>query len=477
MKRLPAFAAAMLLAATAATARLSTPSIISPNMVLQQGRDVPIWGKAAPGERITVAYGKQRIRTVAAADSAWKALLRPMAADATPRTLAIKGKTETLAYGNVVVGEVWIASGQSNMAYSMARGKGFAPPARGVDSAAIELEKPQNPMIRVFVSDPKGSVQWDEANGNSLRNVSTVGYYFAKSIQQSLNVPVGIVKAAVNGTSIEEWTPKELYAAMPAVAREIGGDGKFRGRKVGGRYHKLVEPLAPLAIRGFIWYQGESNCGMGDTLYKEKFKIMADLWRRTFDAPGAPFYYVLIGPHVYSGRMHRGGQPQTAETLPLFRQEQIGIKSMVENTDYVSITDLIDDIHDIHPSYKWKVGERLARLALNETYGRDSIVCHGPSIAGARVDGPSIEVEFTDAAKGLRTNDGKRISWFEVAGESGAFHPAVADIKGDSTVVVHSEAVPSPVYVRFAWHETAEPNLVNSLSLPAIPFAATRAKK
>jgi len=469
--------AATLVTATTATAQLSTPSVISSNMVLQQGRNVPIWGKATPGERITVAYSAQRVRTVALKDSTWRATLKPMKADATPRTLTIKGKNATLAYNNVVVGEVWIASGQSNMAYSMKRSKSFVPPAKGEDLAAMELEKPQNPMIRVFVSDTKGSVQWSEANGKSLANVSTVGYYFAKAIQQSLNVPVGIVKAAVNGTSIEEWTPKEVYAELPEVASEIGGDGKFRGRNVGGRYRKLIEPLAPLAIRGFVWYQGESNCGMGDRLYKEKFKLMASHWRSKFETPDAPFYYVLIGPHVYSDRLHRGGKPQTAETLPLFRQQQIDIKETVDNTDYVSITDLIDDIHDIHPSYKWTVGERLAQLALNETYGQDSIVCHGPSIGRAKKAGSSIEVTFADVANGLRVRDGKRVSWFEVADETKAFYPAVADIKDDSTVVVYSEAVANPAYVRFAWHETAEPNLENSQSLPAIPFAATRAKE
>ena len=220
---------AAIVAAAAAHARISTPPILSSDMVLQQGRPVPVWGKAAPGERITVTFGKQKTSTRAAADSSWRVTLKPMAASATPRTLTIKGRRETIEYTNVVVGEVWIAAGQSNMQYSMRRHKAFVPPAHGVDSAIVEMQKPTNAMLRVYVSARKGQRPWAPASGESLPDVSTVGYYFARSLQRSLNVPVGIITAALGGTHIETWTPRAAYEASPLFAAEMGQRGRIDG--------------------------------------------------------------------------------------------------------------------------------------------------------------------------------------------------------------------------------------------------------
>ena len=391
--------------------------------------------------------------------------------------MTIKGRRETLTYTNVVVGEVWIAAGQSNMEYSMRRHKAFVAPAHGVDSSQIEMRKPANPMIRVYVSARKGQKPWAEASGESLPQVSTVGYYFAKSLQQALGVPVGIVTAALGGTRIETWTPREAYEASPVFAGEIAKSGKIDGWGTGGWYSTFVAPLVPMAVRGFLWYQGENNCGIGDRRYAEKFKVMTGWWRNAFGADGAPFYYVLLAPHVYSDRMHRGGRPQTAEALPLFRQQQIEAHDMVANSDYVSVSDLVDDIHDIHPSYKWTVGARLARMALAGTYGRTDIVCRGPRLSRAVAAGRAVNVVFSDAAGGLRTSDGKRVSWFEVAGADGVFRPAVADICGKDTVAVYCSDIREPRYVRFGWHETSAPNLENSAGLPAVPFAAVAAER
>lgn len=467
---------AAIVAAAAAHARISTPPILSSDMVLQQGRPVPVWGKAAPGERITVTFGKQKTSTRAAADSSWRVTLKPMAASATPRTLTIKGRRETIEYTNVVVGEVWIAAGQSNMQYSMRRHKAFVPPAHGVDSAIVEMQKPANAMLRVYVSARKGQRPWAPASGESLPDVSTVGYYFARSLQRSLNVPVGIITAALGGTHIETWTPRAAYEASPLFAAEMGQRGRIDGIGPGQWYATFVEPLLPFAVRGFAWYQGENNCGSGDRLYADKFKVMADWWRKAFDAPDAPFYYVLLAPHVYSDRMHRHNHgPQTAETLPLFREQQKRAGKLAGNCEYVCITDLVDDIHDIHPSYKWTVGARLARVALAKTYGHGGTEWSGPRFKAARTAGGKLTVTFSHCADSLRAADGKRIGWFEVAGDDGIFHPAVADIQSDSTVVAYSVDVASPRYVRFGWHETAQPNLENSAGLPAVPFAAMKA--
>lgn len=467
-------AAAM--AAAAAKAQLSTPPVISSDMVLQQGREVPIWGKAAPGERVTVSFGGQKARAKAAADSTWSVTLKPMEATATPRTLTIKGKGQTIEYTNVVVGEVWVAAGQSNMEYSMRRHKAFVAPAHGVDSAQLELRKPANPMLRVYVSARRGQRPWAVAGPESLPEVSAVGYYFARSLQRNLGVPVGIVTAALGGTKIETWTPCQAYERSEAFAGELERNGRIGGVGPGQWYGKFVAPLAPLAVRGFIWYQGESNCGAGDRSYAEKFGVLTQWWRKAFQAPDAPFYYVLLAPHVYSDRMHRHNNgPATAETLPLFREQQKRGGELAGNSEYVCITDLVDDLRDIHPSYKWTVGDRLARVALAKTYGRPSAEWSGPRFKGVRADGGKLVVTFSHSADSLRASDGKRIGWFEVAGDDGIFHPAVADITGDSTVVTYSTDVAHPRYVRFGWHETAQPNLENSAGLPAVPFAAMRA--
>lgn len=461
-----------------ATAQLSIPKVISSDMILQQGQLVPIWGYAKPGERITVAFGNQKVKTRANEKGEWMAKLQPMVADTTSRTLVIKGKKETINCENVVVGEVWLASGQSNMAYRMKLERNFAKPLKGEDLAAEEIQKPANKRIRVFVSGGRNNHGWAVADRNSLPNVSAPGYFFVKKLQEQLGdgVPVGVITAAVGGTRIETWTPRYVYANSPMFSNEMHVNGKIEGVEPGSMYNRLVDPIVPFAVKGTIWYQGENNCGIGDKRYAEKYKMLVDSWRMAFDNNEMPFYYVLLCPHVYSDRMHRNGAPQTSEALPMFWQEQIRAKSMVENTDFISVSDLVDNIYDIHPSYKWTVGERLARLALKSTYGVANTICHGPIINNVKANEGKLLISFNNVAEGLQTSDKKRVSWFEIAGTDGIFRPAVAEIKGSDIVVAYHSEIAHPQYVRFCWHERAQPNLQNSAGLPAVPFASTRAE-
>ncbi|NPD91462.1 sialate O-acetylesterase [Xylanibacter muris] len=473
------FIAVFLLSATGMTysyGQLRTPKIISSDMVLQQNMNVPIWGHATPGERITVTFNGQKICTKTAKDSTWSIKLKPMRADATPKTMRIKGKKENLTYTNIVVGEVWIASGQSNMEYSMRRHKAFVAPKKGKDLAIEEMAKPANNMIRVYVSSAKKQRTWAEASGESLPNVSAVGYYFIKSLQDSLKVPVGIITAALGGTRIETWTPEEEYFNSPDFSEEIKKKGRIDGSGAGERYRIFISPLIPFAVRGCLWYQGENNCGIGDERYAAKYKLMVDRWRKDFMNSEMPFYSVLLAPHIYSNRLHRNGTPQTAESLPLFREEQKKATSIIPHTEYVSITDLVDDINDIHPSYKWTVGQRLADVALAKTYGHKNIEYSGPRAEKAVREGNKLIVSFSHTTGGLTTNDNMRLRWFEVAGKNGVYHPAVADIDSNSSVKVYSKFVPNPKYVRMGWHETAEPNLTNGKGLPVVPFATIAAE-
>lgn len=339
---------------------------------------------ATPNERIKVTFCDQSISTRAGAGGRWEVELHPMKADKSPKQMIIKGKKTSIVYENILVGEVWLCSGQSNMEYRMKLIPQFAPPAKGEDLAALELEKPANPMMRVFISDQKHSwSSWKVADGKSLANVSVVGYFLGKNIQKKLDVPVGIIMAAVGGTRIETWTSKEAYRNSSVFVSQLAATGRISGLGPGERYEKLIVSLLPFAVKGFIWYQGESNCGIGDRTYVEKYKILVESWRKAFKNEDAPFYSVLLAPHIYSDRIHRNtSKAVTAEELPLFREQQLKTLSVVPNTDIIVISDLVDDLRDIHPSYKRKVGERLARVALAKDYGSTEIIWSGPRVAG-----------------------------------------------------------------------------------------------
>ena len=479
VKQAMSIIALLLVGYVAGFAKLATTPIISSDMVLQREKPVHIWGTADAGERVTVSFGKQKVKTKADAMGKWFITLQPMKADAHPQNLVIKGKKESLIYNNVVVGEVWIAAGQSNMQYSMKRHKSFVAPAKGKDLSIEEMKKPQNPMIRVYTSLRTHQKTWAEASGESLPDVSTVGYYFIRNIQDSLKVPVGIITVALGGTRIEAWTPKEAYEQSPVFSKELKETGKISGWGVGAWYKSLMLPVIPYTIRGFLWYQGENNCGIEDGRYAQKFKVMTDWWKSQFRDKSLPFYYVLLAPHIYSDRLHKGGRPLTAEALPQFREQQKQARNLVENSEYITIFDLVDNLRDIHPSYKWFVGQRLARIALHRNYGYDQILYQGPELERVTrsTDGKKLELQFAHAGEGLRSCDGnRRLEWFEVAGKDGIFHPALADIHDKNQVSVFCREVKEPEFVRLGWHEVAEPNLVNSEGLTVIPFGSTKAE-
>ena len=455
-------------------AQLSMPQVFSSNMIFQQGVKVPVWGKALPNEIIQVVFGEQRLRARTGTDSCWKVELVPMKATSEPRELRVIGKQSSITHHNVVVGEVWICSGQSNMEYTMQLYPGYAQPLKGDNLAALELRKPENSQIRIYNCSRNGSkTSWSYANGESLKASSAAGYFFARAIQEKLNIPVGIITSAVGGTHIEAWTATSDYrrSSLFAPVLEASG-GQIDGQIPGTWYDVMIDPLIPYAVKGFLWYQGENNCAKRDTLYAEKYKIMVEGWREKFHLQSAPFYYVMLAPHIYSDRLHnKARNAVTAEDLPLFREEQLQAASITGNTDYIVVSDLVDDLKDIHPSYKWEVGRRLAGLALAKTYGILNTPWSGPRMKHTRIAGDSIVVTFAHFADGLKTIDQKRLSWFEIAGPDNQFHPALAEIRGKNEVIVFHPGIKNPVKVRLGWHETAIPNLVNTDHLPVTPFS------
>jgi len=344
-----------------------------------------------------------------------------------------------------LVGEVWLCSGQSNMEYSMRKNSKFEKAAHGA-GPENELEKADNSNIRIFLvrtnySKPDNRHQtWDTAVGKPLRDFSAPGYFFAKELYSKLHVPIGVISNAVPGSAIEPFLPDT---------------GKF--------YVTMVKPLAPFALKGFCWYQGETNCFMEDTVqYPAKMKRLIESWRGLWGGGELPFYFVQIAPFVYSKTKSSvylepafWGAQEKALTLP--------------HTGMVITSDLVDSLQDLHPAYKWEIGRRLALWALAKDYGQTGVYS-GPVYTDMVIKGRKIELRFGEVGSGLVSHDGRALDWFEVAGADGQFVKGVAKIEGDDKVVVSAKGVEVPVAVRFGWNEAAQPNLFNKEGLPAMPF-------
>ncbi|MFD1771985.1 sialate O-acetylesterase [Sphingobacterium suaedae] len=454
-------------------ATIVLPNVFAHHMVLQREQPVAIFGQAHPGERITVRFQGQSKRTSADAEGNWKLWLSPMKANAAGADLIIAGEN-TIVLRDVLVGEVWICSGQSNMEYQMRKLVKLSPPKNGTYFPKDEVKNARNTQIRLFLvrrkflAKPDGTYTgWSIAQDSALRQFSAAGYFFAKSLQQELQVPVGIISSAVSGSRIEPWIPKEALDREPYFrGRKLEGDpGKF--------FETMIAPLAPYTIKGFLWYQGETNVFLQETIsYTHKLKTLIESWREGWGTEKLPFYFTQIAPFQYSvDEQGKTRMPRT--TLPEFREAQ-DLVLQVKHTGRIATTDLVDHVHDLHPSYKWEIGRRLALQALKKTYHR-SIEADGPTYKYFKRKGNSASIFFVHAA-GLQTRDGQSPTGFEVAGTDRIFYPASARIQGQ-TVVVTAPQVETVAFVRFAWDEAAQPNLVNAAGLPALPFRSTNPHK
>jgi sialate O-acetylesterase len=448
-----------------ANAGIGLPKVIGDNMVLQRNKAVAIWGTASAGEEITVRFKQQTKKTIADNSGNWRVNLTAMAASNKASAMMIFGAGDTIRLANILVGEVWLCSGQSNMEYTMMKETKFsdAQRSKGIDS--VQLKDENFPGIRLFLVKRNllkaGDVNegWKEANGEPLKAFSAVGYFFAKKLYQELHVPIGIISSAVPGSAIDPW--------LPGAPRETGDSFELDQRQPGKFYKGWIQPLAPFTLQGFLWYQGETNCFLNETTsYSKKFVQLIRNWRSLWNNSEAAFYFVQIAPFYYS--RSKGKVELDEQTLPRFwRAQQAALSE--PHTGMVVTTDLVDNLNDLHPTYKWKVGERLALLALAGNY-QQNITCSGPKIRKARIDGDRVKLEFTNASKGLVREDQQPLTWFEVAGTNEKFVPATAVIR-NNTVVVSAEGIKSPKYVRFGWNEVAQPNLYNKEGLPAVPFS------
>lgn len=457
-----------------ANAEVTLPKVISSNMVLQRDAKVPIWGKADAGEKVKVSFAGQNVSTVTNSDGKWSVTLKSLKLNATPSDMIISGNNK-ITLSNILVGDVWLCSGQSNMEYPFDYTlKKYATPAKGENVALNEFSKPKSDQIRYIYAEKQTdtkdikSVGWINSNDTVLRYVSAIGYFFGKNIYEHTNVPIGIISSSWGGTSIEVWTPTWAYEKSPFFAPFTKEKNfKIDGTEPGSKFESMIQPIVPFAVKGMLWYQGETNCMKEDqATYTEKMKVLLETYRSIFKNPKMPFYYVQIAPYLYTKRTNDKKQ-HMPELLPEFWEAQTNFL-YTPNTGMIVTTDLVDKLSDIHPSYKWEVARRLSLWALAKDYHKKGFY-QSPSYKSMKIKDGKIILSFKNIGSGLISKDGEALSWFTIAGEDGNFVPAKAEIKGNN-VVVWADDVKQPKMVRFAWDERAMPNLANKEGLPIIPF-------
>ena len=491
------------------SAALTLPAVFGDRMVLQRGEPIPVWGWADPGEAVQVSLDQASVAAVADAAGAWRVSLPPRA-EGGPFELTVQGKI-TVKLTDVLVGEVWLCSGQSNMEFRVRSALNFEQEKAAATLPRIRhLSVPRSPA-----SLPGKDVQpcrWSVCSPETVGDFSAVAYFFGREINRELaDVPVGLIDTSWGGTRIEPWTPlcgfqaeptlsaivdsvvltlptsaahqRDLAAHLEAVstwlaaarraldAQQVVTPGPefpkgllpLQGpQDPTTLYNGMVQGLAPFACRGALWYQGESNRSDG-MLYADKMKALVGGWRQVWGKPDLPFYFVQIAPFQY-------GQ-EASDVLPLMWEAQAAAAAAIPGTGMAVIHD-VGNLQDIHPANKQAVGSRLARLALARTYGRKDLEDSGPVYRSMTLGDGQIRVEFDHVGSGLAARDGKPLNGFEVIdANSEDFVPAEARLDG-AAVVVSAPAAPQPVAVRFAWHKLAEPNLMNQEGLPAWPFRA-----
>jgi len=478
----------------AADLRLASP--LSDHMVLQREKPVAVWGWADAGEAVTVAFAGQSKTTTADSEGKWLLRLDALPASAEPRSLVVTGKADRrLEVKDVLVGEVWLGSGQSNMAMNVQSSQNFE-----AEKAAAKY-----PLIRHYqessapADQPKaeGKGQWRACAPETVGGFSAVLYFFGREIHREVGVPVGLVNTSVGGTPIESWVSAETQSSDPATkknydaqlkahvefdvakataayekqlaawkvaAEKAKTDGKEAPRKPNdpvayrkfkgapaGLYNGKVVNLAPYTLRGMLWYQGEGNAG-NPGLYAKQLAQLVTSWRALWQDE-VPFAWVQL-PNYHTSN---------SESWPRLRESMMKVLALPKTG--MAITLDIGDPQDIHPKNKQEVGKRLSYWALATVYGRTVPAISGPLPTGSQVEGEALRVSFR-FADGLKTRDGAAPRGWLVAGADKAWKPAEARIDG-ATVVVRSAAVPAPVAARYAWAENPDGNLVNGAGLPA----------
>jgi sialate O-acetylesterase len=429
--------ASLVALAQPARADVKLPSVLGSHMVLQRDKPLPVWGWADPGEAVTVRLGANSVNTKADDKGGWKVTLPAMKADGKAHTLTVQGKNK-VELTDVLIGEVWLGSGQSNMEWPLVSAHAGKEAVAAANHPQIRLFQVPKEQSTTAAKDVDAS--WKVCNPVTARQFSAVLYYFGLKLHKELKVPVGLINSSWGGSAIEPWTATEY--------------------KAGPMYNAMIAPLQPFALRGVTWYQGETNVMQRDGLkYRDKLEALIKGWRNGWGQE-LPFYFVQIAP--WSGTRYLPG-----ELCAVWEAQAANLK--LPHTGMVVTTDLVDDINDIHPRNKRDVGHRLARWALAKDYGKKGLVYSGPLYKSMKVEGNKVRLSFAHVGGGLASRDGKPLTEFQIAGADGKFVTAEAVIEGD-TVVAEAASVRKPTQVRFGWDKFAKPNLTNKEGLPAAAF-------
>lgn len=468
--------------------------LFTDHAVLQRGVPLPVWGRAAAGEPVSVSFAGQTVSTTADHDGRWKVSLAPMDAASSPREMILSGHN-TVRLKNLLVGDVWVCGGQSNMEWPVAKSQDGRQTAARTNEPLIRLFKVGKAQSARPLAEPKG--RWTACDARNVASFSAVGFHFAKALRESIDVPIGLIGSHVGGTSAGMWLSRgameshprlksipaaadraeksydpekaaiahraamERFGKAAEAARTQGkpipaapkAPGDPRGRGPSSLYNGMIAPLVPFPIRGVIWYQGEADRGQ-PARYADLFPALIADWRAAWKQKDLPFLFVQLPPFD--------------QIPPEMREVQTQVWSSVPHTGMVVITDH-GSATNIHPPVKEPVGRRLALAARSVAYGQH-VVSSGPLFRSMEIRGPVAEIRFDHIGGGLVTSQNTpELKGFTLAGADGKHLPAKAVIRGEAVEVSHPD-IPSPRAVRFGWARVPEVNLFNREGLPAVPF-------
>lgn len=423
------------------------PKFFSSGMVLQRETTVPFWGWATAGTEIVIrtSWDGNKITTTTDNFGKWMVHLKTPQAGG-PYTIGVN----QTSISNVMIGEVWVCSGQSNMKMRLG------------EADSWNVSNDNNSNIRVFeVSQTRSNTPQKDVSGgtwrygvinDNMQHISAVGYYFARKLQEELQVPVGMIGIYEGGTAAEEWISPTVFSGLPSDIKSAYGTPS--GREAGCLYNAMVNPLLPYRISGFIWYQGENNVGHQQT-YNSLMKALVDGWRKDFKDDFLPFYIVQLTTFSSDWAEFRNIQQKLSDEL---------------SNSGLAVTIDVGDQGDIHPKTKFPVGNRLADIALAKVYGKDKTYA-SPTYRSHQVEGNNLRIFFDHAEKGLKITSGEYPLFFEIAGSDNAYHPANAKIEGN-TILLWSDKVESPVKARYFWKSYAVPNVFSTDDYPLAPFVS-----
>ena len=471
----------MLLAFAAGAQGLRMPKFFGDNMVLQQNADANIWGWADAGAKVKVqvSWSKTAYKAVAGEDGFWKVAVATPAASFTPQTVTVTSGKEKITLGNLLIGEVWLCSGQSNM--EMPLGGWAYQPIEGGAEAMREAHRYKGLrmafMPKATSAKPEEDIEckWNTTDDGSIASWSAVAYYFGRRLTEELNVPVGLIVSCWGGTMLECWMDRATLKSVGLTDEYIDNDIKTNSASSPWHtnelmYNAMIHPLRHYCINGFIWYQGCSNVGrLGIQDYAKYQAALVGLWRKVFGRGDLPFYYVQIAPHPY------GPAEGDSGLAPLLRERQRVAASLVPNSAMVPTCDLVYEYEKgiIHPRKKEPIGDRLAYLALENWYGFKGLASAAPQLENKQFTGSTAKLYFSNAFGGLHGDTGyafKGIEGFEAAGQDGQWHPATIVGSGGNCIEIKCEQVAEIKNVRYLWHDFAIGHIWNGYGMPIVPF-------